>query len=210
MVSNPIPAVWKKYRVRVIAVAVVIVVIALWVSRGSASTKRETIPSAYPSHGRELLLRIKPGVSSPRPLVIVLADELMSSAQIEKLSGASSYADAHGFTVAYVDGVGEHWDPSAGSPDPRYLVDVARYAATKTKVDPNRIYLWGLSEGGAEALRTACEAQTGVFAAVATTGSIGVTPARCVNAGNVNHQPGSSWPATMNQTFWNFSKPLRR
>ncbi len=210
MVSNPIPAVWKKYRVRVIAVVVVVVVIALWVSRGSASTKRETIPSNYPSHGRELLLRIKPKVDSPRPLVIVLADELMSDSQIEKTSGASSYADAHGFTVAYVDGVAEHWDPSAGSPDPQYLVDVAHYAETRTKVDPRRIYLWGLSEGGAEALRTACAAKVGVFAAVATTGSIGVTPARCVNAGNVNHQPGSSWSSSINKTFWSFSKPLRK
>jgi polyhydroxybutyrate depolymerase len=197
---------WTKYRVRIIAIVVVVVVIAIWISRSAASTRDETIPASYPSAGRELLLRVKPGVHTPRPLVIVLADELMSAKQIEKASGASSFADSHGFTVAYVDGVGQHWNPSSASPDPRFLVDVATYAATKTKIDKRRVYLWGLSEGGAEALRTACEAKPGVFAAVATIGSIGTTPAPCVQAANVNHQPGSAWSGSTDKTFWTFSR----
>jgi polyhydroxybutyrate depolymerase len=200
---------WKKYRVRIIAVAVIVIVAWIWIARGSSSTKRRTIPHSYPSAGREFLLHTESGVKRPRPLVLVLADEGMSADQVEKLSKASSYADSHDFAVAYLDGVGEHWYPEATSRDPRFLVDVVRYAATKTRVDLKRVYVWGLAEGGAQALRTACGPMKGVFAAVATIGPIGVTPPSCAKAPNVNHQPGDTWQSTTNRTFWTFSKDRR-
>lgn len=201
---------WKKYRVRVIAVAAVVVVAWVYVGRHPSSTSTRTIPTKYPSSaGRQILLRTHSHVSKPRPLVLVLADEEMTAAQVEKASKVSTFADDHGFAVAYLDGIGGRWDPGPASRDPQFLVDAASYIETRTPIDPRRVYLWGLAEGGAEALRTACVAKPGVFAAVATVGPVGVVPARCVGAKNVTTLPGPNWGSS-STAFWKFSAPLRR
>jgi polyhydroxybutyrate depolymerase len=83
--------------------------------------------------------------------------------------------ERHGFIVAYPDGVGKSWNAKhgTGEAEARGVDDVGFVDALlatlseRFKIDPNRIYASGMSNGGFFAHRLGCERSTR-FAAIAT------------------------------------------
>ncbi|MCL9760848.1 PHB depolymerase family esterase [Frankia sp. AiPa1] len=111
---------------------------------------------------------------SARPLVIMLHGFLNTAEELRQVSGADSFADAHGFAVAYGVGVDEAWNAGgccgeATTDDVAYVRQIVADVARHTPVDRSRIYVWGFSNGAMLAARVACQAP-GLVAAVGMVG----------------------------------------
>jgi polyhydroxybutyrate depolymerase len=128
------------------------------------------------SGGRErcYLLYLPAGLDSTRPVPVVVslhgfASNAMSQ---ELLAQWNGIADEEGFAVVYPEGTSFplRWN-SGGAlfsrevDDVRFLRDVVTDLANVVAVDPARIYVTGMSNGGAMANRIACEAADIVAAA---------------------------------------------
>ncbi|MFC5057513.1 alpha/beta hydrolase family esterase [Saccharothrix xinjiangensis] len=100
-----------------------------------------------------------------RPLALVLHGKGGSAEEMEQHSGLNTAADASGVVLAYLEGVEEGWsaspEPTELRPDPAADVDFARAVVDEltgtAHVDPDHVYVVGLSEGGIMALRLAAE-----------------------------------------------------
>lgn len=123
---------------------------------------------------RHYLLHLPPGATAaPRPLVVLLHGRLGTGAGLERMAFFDRVADSAGVVVAYPDGWRRSWDDGRpGTPAARRHVDDVAFllallddVARRTAIDPGRVYLAGMSNGGFMTERMACEAP-GRFAAV--------------------------------------------
>jgi polyhydroxybutyrate depolymerase len=138
--------------------------------------------------GRRYVLNRPPAdpTGRPRPLVIALHGMYLNPAKLARDSGLSSYADRHGFLVAYGVGISSTWrvgDNCCGEAgarkvdDGQYLLTLLDDLSNRYPVDRSRVYLVGFSAGDSLAIAAQCE-YPGVFAASA--GSSGAMLADCV------------------------------
>lgn len=112
--------------------------------------------------------------ASPVPLVVDLHGYTSNKEEQQGISGWHAVADANGFLVAYPDGLDNSWNAGVccGTSAANDVDDVgflrAMVAAIQAEadVDALRIYVTGLSNGGAMTHRMACEAAD-LFAAAA-------------------------------------------
>ncbi len=145
---------------------------------------------------RTYILHVPPGYDpgKPMPLVVALHGLGGSGAEFERRSGIDAEADQKGFIVAYPDAtewLGKRqlaaWDtgnglvPAGGKADDvgflRSLIDTTQ---KQMSVDPRRIYMVGVSNGGMEAYRAAAELSDKVAAVVDISGGMsGREPAPC-------------------------------
>lgn len=111
--------------------------------------------------------------TAPTPLVVMLHGALGTGKQAEDSYGWDAKADAAHFIVAYPDGLNRSWAVSnncCGPPAANHVDDVAfitqmvQAISDQLSIDKNRIYVSGISNGGALAYRLACN--TDVFAAI--------------------------------------------
>lgn len=109
----------------------------------------------------------------PHPaLVLALHGVGGTGPRMETYSGLSTVADRNGFVVAYPSSHGSFWN-STGSPrlsnDVRFISHLITYLRQSTCVDPGRVYVAGVSNGGGMAALAGCElsAQISGFASVA-------------------------------------------
>lgn len=107
------------------------------------------------------------------PLVVMLHGALGSGRQAEEVYGWNEQADEHGFIVAYPDGLDRFWAVSEDccGPSARDKVDDVAFIRSmvgeiqkKAPIDARRIYVAGMSDGGALTYRLACD--TDIFAAI--------------------------------------------
>lgn len=124
---------------------------------------------------RSWFIHVPPGYDDALPVPLVLAIHgLSSTADIhQNLSGMSGVADENGFVVVYPNGVGGAWDggiccvpEGVAQDDVGFLRAVVASVQGELAIDPERIYVTGLSNGGAMTHRLACEAAD-LFAAAA-------------------------------------------
>jgi len=120
-------------------------------ARASANsgTTRESIEIGGLS--RTYLLHLPNGAESDQPVPLVLAFHGRGGqgAGMETLTGLSATADAHGFIVAYPDGIDHSWHYGVSNVDDIAFTDalIDRLVA-EHHVDPDRVYATGLSDGG--------------------------------------------------------------
>ena len=115
-----------------------------------------------------------PAGSGARPLIVLLHGRLGTGAGMEKMTHFDAVADRAGVIVAYPDGWRRSWnDGRPGTPAHRRQVDDVAFILAmiddighRVPVDPRRVYVAGMSNGGFMTERLACEAG-GRFAAVA-------------------------------------------
>ena len=114
-------------------------------------------------------------------LVIALHGGSGTGAQIRKQLQLDRVADREGFVVAYPDSLGSRWarrwndgrvfaDRRLAGPEPddvAFVRALVKEIATTIPIDPARVFVTGVSNGGMMSFRLACEASD-VFAAVAT------------------------------------------
>jgi polyhydroxybutyrate depolymerase len=121
---------------------------------------------------RTYVLHVPPG--PPNGLVINLHSAGNTGGTHAALTNYNAIADAHGFVVAYPDGIDFSWADGRGAsvPDRQGVDDVGFISALVTKlvadfgIDPNRVYATGLSAGAFMANRLACQ-RADLFAAIA-------------------------------------------
>lgn len=111
--------------------------------------------------------------SGKAPLVIMLHGALGTGKEAESDYGWDAKADSAHFVVAYPNGIKRTWaasDGCCGPPakdhvdDVGFIKQVVSSISSKIPIDPNRIYVTGISNGGALAYRLACD--TNIFAAI--------------------------------------------
>ena len=104
------------------------------------------------------------------PLVIVLHGSGGSGRGMERLTGFSAVANREGFAVVYPDGLWRNWNDGRGriafprTDDAGFLIALIDRLTNAGIVDPHRVYVAGISNGGMMAQRLACEAPDKVAA----------------------------------------------
>lgn len=121
-------------------------------------------------------LRVPAGYDGKTPIPLVLDLHGLSSNQSQQraLSGFLALADAEGFAVAWPNGLNFSWNAGwccgtsqqLGVHDVAFLRTLVEALARELAIDRTRVYVTGLSNGGAMTQRLACEAAD-VFAAAA-------------------------------------------
>lgn len=122
-------------------------------------------------------------VSAPRPgapLVLALHGRLGTPEGMAKLTGLSPWAERLGLVVAYPEGLERSWaDARAATPAARAGVDDVAFvealiaALVRTHgVDPAKVYVLGMSNGGFMALTLACRLGARLAGVVSVTGTV--------------------------------------
>lgn len=122
---------------------------------------------------RTYRVHVPPGWTAavPVPVVVDIHGWSSNAAQQQTLSGLQAVSDREGFLVVWPQGINNAWNAGmcCGNPDVddvafiRLVVDAV---LTEANADPRRVYVTGLSNGGAMSQKLACEAWD-VFAAAA-------------------------------------------
>lgn len=161
-------------------------------------------------------------------LVVNLHGSGSDAAQQEAFSGLDATSDAHGFLVAYPQGLitsgsGFDWNvpneplfggatPPAGAPDDvEFLTSLVRVLEARYCIDPRRVYATGMSGGARMASQLACDA-SGVFAAVAPVAGLRFpTPCPASRPVPILAFHGTSDPVDPydgnGQAYWTYSVP---
>ena len=109
------------------------------------------------------------------PLVIVLHGGFGTAVQAEKAYGWSELAAEKGFVVAFPDGLGRAWNAGdgccgasgeTGVDDVAFVQNLVSVLERQYSIDPDRVFVTGMSNGAMMAYRLACD--TELFAAVAS------------------------------------------
>ncbi|AGZ46200.1 polyhydroxybutyrate depolymerase [Actinoplanes friuliensis DSM 7358] len=125
---------------------------------------------AVDGRDRTYLLYRPASARANAPLVIVLHGAVGTGRQAEESYGWDAEADKGGFVVAYPDGVNRTWNASkdccgvAARDDVDDVGFITQLAGAVPAVDPQRVYVTGISNGALLAYRLACE--TKIFAAI--------------------------------------------
>jgi polyhydroxybutyrate depolymerase len=107
------------------------------------------------------------------PLVIMLHGALGTGSQAERAYHWDEHADRAGFVVAYPDGIRRTWNAGGECCGPAHkdkvddVAFISRLIETLVRdenIDPHRVYVTGISNGGAMTYRYACEGSYAIAA----------------------------------------------
>ena len=117
--------------------------------------------------------------TKPAPLVIVLHGNTQTGADMRTRTSWSLVASRERFGVIYPDGLNRAWadlrpdsrragrPPPAGTDDVAFIVALIEKHVADGSIDPKRVYITGLSNGGAMTMTLVC-ARAELFAAAAS------------------------------------------
>ncbi|HVP46572.1 MAG TPA: PHB depolymerase family esterase [Bryobacteraceae bacterium] len=151
--------------------ALIVAALALRAAVGHRDTGTRAASFRFDGRHRSYLFHLPAG--KPRgglPLVIVLHGAGGQGRGMERLSGLSPVADREGFAVAYPDGIWRQWNDGRGkiafprTDDVGFLLAMVDHLTSDGTVDPHRVYVAGISNGGMMAQRLACEASDRIAA----------------------------------------------
>jgi polyhydroxybutyrate depolymerase len=105
----------------------------------------------------------RPATLGPRPGLVVDLHAARANGFLEELATRfDAQADRLQWIVAYPDGVADGWEPFAccyhpGIDDVAFIANLIDHLEATDGIDPDRVYVTGLSRGGMIAYRLACE-----------------------------------------------------
>ena len=150
-----------------------------------------TLDRRFDNYRRSYLIHIPKGYNPEKamPLVVVIHGAFDTATGIEKISGFSELADRENFAVLYPEGIGilgflQHWNAGhcCGKAaddnwdDVGFIAAAIQDASERIKIDPDRIYMVGFSNGGMLTHRFAAERGDLLAAAAPMAASIGGKP----------------------------------
>ncbi|MDG4765701.1 PHB depolymerase family esterase [Solwaraspora sp. WMMD406] len=136
---------------------------------------------------------------TPAPLLVMLHGVLGTGQQAESWYGWNAVADREGFVVAYPDARNRAWavtDECCGASardgidDAGFVLAVVESLRQRMTLDPDRLYLSGISNGGMLAYKLVCESS--VFAAVAVVATTMLTDCSAAVPISVLHIHGTA------------------
>ena len=139
------------------------------------------------NRGYELFVPPTYDGSTALPLVLALHGRAGSGERMAHLTGFDLRAAENHFFVAYPNSLDDHWNYLHGIPGARegpddvdFLIRLVDAIGSEFRIDRERLYVTGISNGGFMAQRLACEPGAGfrAFASVAASG-YGAMPATC-------------------------------
>lgn len=162
------------------------------------------------------------GLKKPVPLVMVLHGGGGSGGNMEWLTqrGFNRIADRDGAVIVYPDGISKGWNDGRSDmktkavaeqiDDVGFLRALAHALAAMFPIDPKRIYVTGISNGGMMSNRLACDAADVFAAAAPVAGDLSVDvaprckPARPVSIASFNgtDDPVVPWGGGQVKVLW--------
>jgi polyhydroxybutyrate depolymerase len=140
-------------------------VIAATAARAGAVAPLQTFQSG--ERDRSYRVYRPPSLSwkTPVPLVVMLHGGFGASLEAESGYHWDAAADEHGFVVLYPDGFERSWNAGAccgpamrqNVDDVAFLTALIEHVRSAGRIDPERIYVTGISNGAMMAYRLACE-----------------------------------------------------
>jgi polyhydroxybutyrate depolymerase len=159
---------WSPVRTRAASILAIGAVVAFAAgvdpppAAGAGSMARGTLRSDGMTRTYRLYVPASLDRSRPAPLVLVLHGHGGTGEQVARSSGFDAEADRGRFIVAYPDGVDRGWhdadlDRLPDVDDVAFVRDLIADVASRFDVDPTRVYVAGMSNGGFMAERVACD-----------------------------------------------------
>jgi len=144
----------------------------------------------------------------PVPLLVALHGGTGWGTQFERTSGFDRLADQHGFIVVYPDGIGigpnvdqlRTWNGGVccgpavrrNVDDVAFLKQLVATISDQQRIDPNRVFATGHSNGMIMAYRLLCEAADVFVAAAGQAGTLGVDHCRPSQPVSLRHIHGTA------------------
>jgi polyhydroxybutyrate depolymerase len=158
---------------------------AQWIGRTQVATLQQGPLERHYRVYRPAGLEAKPG------LVIDLHGAHTGGFLEEVATRFDAQADRYGWIVAYPEGVADGWEPygcchHAGVDDVAFIAGLIDRLEASDRVDPDRVYVTGLSRGGMMAHRLACQLSTRLAAIGPVAGNMADENGR---AGSVDCRP---------------------
>jgi len=153
------------------AAAATAVALSLSLGRVAHADSKEVVTVAGAERSYEL--HVPPQVQARPALLVALHPRPASGSAMRYISGFNKISDAHGFLVAYPDGRDKRWNGltcCGDADDVAFIRALIQKLQDQHNVDPDRIYLAGVSSGGELAYRFVGESP-GIVAAVAAVAS---------------------------------------
>lgn len=153
-----------------------------------------TLNMNYENTARSFLVHFPPGFSNTQhlPLVFNLHGLGSDGPQEEFYSRMSETADTNNFVVCYPNGIANSWNsgfqmPYNSSPDDvGFISKIIDTLNGLYNIDLNRVYCCGMSNGGFQSYRIACDLENRIAAIASVTGSTTeLTALNCVLSRNV-------------------------
>jgi polyhydroxybutyrate depolymerase len=159
--------------------AIFLVLMALLLARGSLGNSQGSI--TVDGHERTYEVHAPASYKGEQavPLVLALHGRGGTGHGMAGQTHFDSVSDAHGFLVAYPDGLGGGWADGRGATpsdtdgidDIKFLSELIRKLTRDYKIDASRVFVTGMSNGGFMTQRIGCD----LSSQVAAVGSVGAT-----------------------------------
>ena len=161
----------------------VTVLVAAGLATGLASADGMTFDGVE----RSFDVHVPDGVQAPAPAMVLLHGGGGSASQLRRHTDFNDWADRVGIVVVYPGGIDRHWNDGRDDPwlaeqeaahhdDVGFILALIDRLVANGVIDPARIGVAGISNGGMMTLRLACEApyRFAGFAVVAANIAVGI------------------------------------
>ena len=167
----------------------------LLVTAATFAVPTVTITMNYQNTNRTFLVHVPPGYTQSQklPCVFNLHGYGSDAAQQEFYSRMSETADSNNFIVVYPNGIANSWNSGFQYPynsDPNdvgFISKIIDTMYTLYNINLQRVYACGMSNGGFQSYRLACDLENRIAAIASVTGTISdLTELNCVLSRNIS------------------------
>ena len=160
----------------------------------SAFSGTVTLNMNHDNLARNFLVHTPPGFSSSQhlPVIINLHGYGSDGPQQEFYSRMSETSDSNNFIVVYPNGLSNQWNSgftppyNGGTDDVGFISKIIDTLYTLYNIDLSRVYACGMSNGGYQSYRLACDLENRIAAIASVTGTItSLTALNCVLSRNI-------------------------